>query len=80
MLPRARRTSASPPISSVVSGEEDPSAALETLATRLLAFFFAEAAACFLFCVRVGGRVPPRPLRTVDEAGGGGGGGDTGLW
>jgi hypothetical protein len=80
VLPRARRTSASPPINSVVSGEDDPAAALETLATRLLAFFFAEAAACFLFCARVGGRVPPRPRRAVDGAGGGGDGGDTGLW
>jgi hypothetical protein len=79
VFPRARRTSASPPINSVVSGEDDPAAALETLATRLLAFFFAVAAACFLFCVRVGGRVPPRPLRTVDGADGDGGGGDTGL-
>ena len=79
MLPRTRRTSARPPISSVVSGEDEPAAALETLATRLLAFFFVEAAACFLFCVRVGGRVPPRPLRTVDGADGDGGGGDTGL-
>jgi hypothetical protein len=47
VLPKTRRTSASPPISSVVSGEDEPAAALETLSTRLLVFFFA--CSCFLF-------------------------------
>jgi hypothetical protein len=57
-----------------VSGDDDPAAALETLAARLLAFFLAEAAfaPCFLVCARAGGSVPPRPRRAVDGAGGGG--------
>lgn len=80
-LPRARRTSARPPINSVLSGEDDPAAALETLATRLFAFRFEEpaCAACFFFRTRAGVTVPPRPRR-ADDAGGAGGGGATPLW
>ncbi len=80
--PRARKTSARPPINSVVSGEDDPAAALETLATRLFAFRFVEpaCAACFFFRTRAGVTVPPRPRRAVDAGGAGGGGGATPLW
>lgn len=61
-----------------MSGEDEPTAALETFATRLFAFCLVDwaAAGCSLFPARVGGSVRPRPRRAVD----GGGGGATGLW